>query len=100
MLNEPLEIITNEEEEELPADETGATTETPEQLLKNNQQPKKVELPNNNQQPRKAEPKKAAPQKTEPKKPEPKKTEQNKKPVKQPVKQIDLDDEYYDLEGF
>jgi hypothetical protein len=88
MLNEPLEIITNEEEEELPADETSVTTETPELLLKNNQQP------------RKAEPKKAVPQKTEPKKPEPKKTEQNKKPVKQPVKQIDLDDEYYDLEGF
>ena len=100
ILNEPLEIITNEEEEELPADETSVTTETPELLLKNNQQPKKVELPNNNQQPRKAEPKKAAPKKTEPKKPEPKKTEQNKKPVKQPVKQIDLDDEYYDLEGF
>jgi hypothetical protein len=100
MLNEPLEIVTNEEEEELPADETSVTTETPELLLKNNQQPKKVELPNNNQQSRKAEPKKAAPQKAEPKKPEPKKTEQNKKPVKQPVKQIDLDDEYYDLEGF
>ena len=97
LLSEPIEIVTKEaDEENIPETEEPTTSKAETLIL----QPEKQQTVKQDSQKKKSEPQKTATPKADTKKNETKKTETNKKPAKQPVKQIDLDDEYYDLEGF